>query len=66
MIVVIPWLAQASQPSVELTAAGATIMTISVLLVLGLSTFCFWHILCGSKSSGNSGPDNDIDTHDFD
>ena len=38
-------LAQAEGEAVTLTAAGAIIMAISVLLVLGLTAFCFWRIL---------------------
>jgi ABC-type nickel/cobalt efflux system permease component RcnA len=38
-------LAQAEGTAVTLTATGAVIMGISVLLVLGLTAFCFWRIL---------------------
>ena len=38
-------LAQATENQEAFTAAGATIMIVSVVLVLSLTFFCFWRIL---------------------
>jgi heme/copper-type cytochrome/quinol oxidase subunit 2 len=59
-------LAQAAEEEVTLTAAGGTIMTVSVLLVLGLCAFCFWRILREPTPSERHHAPLDIDTHDFD
>jgi hypothetical protein len=42
-------LAQAAENQEVLTVAGAMIMTVSVVLVLGLNVFCFWRILRESE-----------------
>ena len=59
-------LAQAADEKVTLTAAGGTIMTVSVLLVLGLCAFCFWRILREPAPSKHHHAPLDIDTHDLD
>jgi ABC-type nickel/cobalt efflux system permease component RcnA len=58
-------LAQAATDQVTLTPAGATIMTVSVLLVLGLCAFCFWRILREPAPSEHHHAPLDIDTHDL-
>ncbi len=58
-------LAQAADEKVTLTAAGGTIMTVSVLLVLGLCAFCFWRILREPTPSEHHHAPLDIDTHDL-
>ena len=58
-------LAQSTEEPVTLTPAGATIMTISVLLVLGLCAFCFWRILREPTPSEHHHAPLDIDTHDL-
>ena len=46
-------LAQDPAPAATgLTTAGAIIMTLSVAMVLGLCTFCFWRILREPKPTG--------------
>jgi heme/copper-type cytochrome/quinol oxidase subunit 2 len=57
--------AEAAEP-VSLTAAGAAIMTLSVLLVLGLTTFCFWRILREPKPSEHHHAPLDIEMTDDD
>jgi ABC-type nickel/cobalt efflux system permease component RcnA len=58
-------LAQAATDQVTLTPAGVTIMTVSVLLVLGLCAFCFWRILREPAPSEHHHAPLDIDTHDL-
>ena len=62
------WLlpAQASNAPQGLSTAGATIMTLSVLLVLGLCAFCFWRILREAAPSEHHHAPLDIDTRDLD
>ncbi len=62
------WLlpAQVNDTSQGLSAVGATIMTLSVLLVLGLGTFCFWRLLRESAPSVHHHAPLDIDTRDLD
>jgi hypothetical protein len=48
-----------------LSAAGATIMTLSVAMVLGLCAFCFWRILREPTPSEHHHVPLDIDTHDL-
>ena len=55
----------AASSDVGLTAAGATIMTVSILLVLGLLTFCMRRILTEQHPEKHHAP-LDIDTHDLD
>ena len=67
MIVPLPILALAegAEP-VTLTTAGATIMTLSVMLVLGLTVFCFWRILREPKPSEHHHAPLDIEMADDD
>lgn len=58
-------LAQAEGNAVTLTATGAVIMTISVLLVLGLTVFCFWRILREPSPSEHHHAPLDVDTKDL-
>ena len=62
------WLlpAQVNDTSRGLSAVGATIMTLSVLLVLGLCAFCFWRILREAAPSEHHHAPLDIDTRDLD
>ncbi|MBU0716873.1 MAG: hypothetical protein KJ749_01385 [Planctomycetes bacterium] len=55
----------AASNDVELTAAGAAIMAGSVLLVVGLLTFCMRRILTEKHPEKHHAP-LDIDTHDLD
>jgi ABC-type nickel/cobalt efflux system permease component RcnA len=56
--------APTTEDSVTLTSAGAAIMTVSVLLVLGLCAFCFWRILREPTPSEHHHAPLDIDTRD--
>ena len=49
-----------------LTAAGAVIMTLSILLVLGLAAFCMARILGEKHPEDHHHAPLDIDTHDTD
>jgi len=59
-------LAQAENGAVTLTPGGATIMTLSVLLVLGLCGFCFWRLQREPRPSAHHHAPLDIDTRDLD
>ncbi len=59
-------LAQAGADDVTLTVAGGIIMTLSVLLVLGLCTFCFWRIFREPAPSKHHHAPLEIDTRDLD
>ncbi len=58
-------LAQPEGEAVTLTATGAIIMAISVLLVLGLTAFCFWRILREPSPSEHHHAPLDVDTKDL-
>lgn len=49
-----------------LTVAGAVIMTLSILLVLGLAVFCMVRILREKHPEEHHHAPLDIDTHDTD
>jgi hypothetical protein len=57
----------AEVPTVEggLTAAGAVIMMGSILLVLGLTTFCMARVLREPQPKEHHHAPLDIDTHDL-
>lgn len=57
-------LGQAEGNAVTLTATGAVIMAISVVLVLGLTAFCFWRILREPSPSEHHHAPLDVDTKD--
>jgi len=57
-------LGQAEGNAVTLTPTGAVIMAISVLLVLGLTAFCFWRILREPSPSEHHHAPLDVDTKD--
>lgn len=58
-------LAQAANDSVTLTVAGATIMALCILLVLGLNVFCLLRILRPSNPAERDHAPLDVDPHDL-
>jgi len=59
-------LAQTAEPELTLTAGGALIMTVSVLIVLALMGFCFWRLLREPRPSEHHRAPLDIETGDRD
>ncbi len=59
-------LGQAGGGQTGLTAAGAIVMIVSVLLVLGLSAFCMLRILTEKHPEEHHHAPLDINTHDRD
>jgi len=58
-------LAQQSNQSVQgLTEGGWVVMTLSIVLVCGLTTFCIYRILKERSPSTHHHSPLDIDTHD--
>ena len=65
MIAAVHALAQAAtSEQTGLTFAGATIMTLSILLVLGLTAFCLARIFREQRPSADHHAPLDIDTRD--
>ncbi|UCE61069.1 MAG: hypothetical protein JSU63_04830 [Phycisphaerales bacterium] len=58
-------LGQATTEEVTLTSAGTVIMTLSVLVVLGLMTFCMSRILREDQPADHHHAPLDIDTQDI-
>lgn len=61
----ITMLASTVDDNVQLTAGGAIVMMVSVLLVVGLMTFCMAHILREKRPEKHHAP-LEIDTRDLD
>jgi hypothetical protein len=59
-------IAQAATDEVTLTVGGAIVMTISVVLVLGLTIFCMSRILCEKRPAEHYHTPLDINTRDYD
>lgn len=57
-------LAQSDQAAVQLTAAGAVTMVLSVTLVCGLNVFCMYRILREPQPSERHHAPLDIDVRD--
>ena len=59
-------LSQAVNGEVQLSVAGAIVMTISIMLVCGLNAFCIYRITRESQPSEHLHAPLEIDTHDDD
>ncbi|MGD2110860.1 MAG: hypothetical protein PVI86_15890 [Phycisphaerae bacterium] len=59
-------IAQAPAEEVTLTVGGIVVMAFSIVLVLGLLTFCMTRILGEQTPADHHHTPLDIDTHDYD
>ncbi len=63
-MLMLPVVAQSGVPTVELEPAGMVVMTLSVLLVCGLTIYCAVKILGDKSPSEHHHAPLDIDTRD--
>ncbi len=64
IIAQVPIIAQAGTEEISLTTAGAAIMTLSILLVMGLLVFCMYRILHSSAPAERKSASQEMETAD--